>query len=315
MKFSVSVIIPAYNCDLFIEKAINSVLLQPEVVEIIVVNDGSRDKTQNILENLQKQNPIIKIYYHQNNKNRGRAASRNLGIKKSKGNYVAFLDADDFYLENRFVLDKKIFETNKDADGVYNAVGFYFYRELTSVEEQELTLNTVNQIINPEALFEALISGKHGHFQIDGLTVKKAIFDSTGFFNETLVVAEDTDIFWKMAIKAKLYTGVIDYPLALRGVHNSNVFNRDDLYKEYTIKMYESLIFWSSKNKVSIAIADTLFKWIWLITYKQKNTLINYIKYWSYLFINTPRFLFSVLSIKYFPIIRLRQKLFPFLFK
>ena len=315
MKFSVSVIIPAYNCDLFIEKAINSVLLQPEVVEIIVVNDGSRDKTQNILENLQKQNPIIKIYYHQNNKNRGRAASRNLGIKKSKGNYVAFLDADDFYLENRFVLDKKIFETNKDADGVYNAVGFYFYRELTSVEEQELTLNTVNQIINPEALFEALISGKHGHFQIDGLTVKKAIFDSTGFFNETLVVAEDTDIFWKMAIKAKLYTGVIDYPLALRGVHNSNVFNRDDLYKEYTIKMYESLIFWSSKNKVSIAIADTLFKWIWLITYKQKNTLINYIKYWSYLFINTPRFLFSVLSIKYFPIIRLRQKLFSFLFK
>ncbi|SFZ92960.1 Glycosyltransferase involved in cell wall bisynthesis [Flaviramulus basaltis] len=315
MKFSVSVIIPAYNCDLFIEKAINSVLLQPEVVEIIVVNDGSRDKTQNILENLQKQNPIIKIYYHQNNKNRGRAASRNLGIKKSKGNYVAFLDADDFYLENRFVLDKKIFETNKDADGVYNAVGFCFYRELTSVEEQELTLNTVNQIINPEALFEALISGKHGHFQIDGLTVKKAIFDFTGFFNETLVVAEDTDIFWKMAIKAKLYTGVIDYPLALRGVHNSNVFNRDDLYKEYTIKMYESLIFWSSKNKVSIAIADTLFKWIWLITYKQKNTLINYIKYWSYLFINTPRFLFSVLSIKYFPIIRLRQKLFPFLFK
>ncbi|MGB5417247.1 MAG: hypothetical protein WBN21_00330, partial [Algibacter sp.] len=228
--------------------------------------------------------------------------------------YVAFLDADDFYLENRFVNDKKIFKINKDADGVYNAVGFHFYNEFKSLEVENSELYTVNKIVNPEDLFEVLISGKHGHFQIDGLTVRKSIFNFIGLFNETLAVAEDTDIFWKMAIKSKLYPGIIDQPLAIRGIHNSNVFYRDDLYEKYTIKMYESLIFWSNKNQVPIAKADTLFKWIWLLTYKEKNTLTNYTKYWSYLFIKSPRFLFSPLSIKYFPIIRLRQKLFPFLY-
>lgn len=164
MKFLVSVIIPVYNCERFIEKAIKSVLLQPEVFEIIVINDGSLDETQNIIENLQKKNPIIKINHHQYNKNRGRSASRNLGIKKATGNFIAFLDADDFYLKNRFVKDEKLFNKNKDAHGVYNAVGFHFYRERSTLEEQKLRLGTVNQIINPEDLFDALISGKTWSF-------------------------------------------------------------------------------------------------------------------------------------------------------
>ena len=315
MKFSVSVIIPVYNGEQFIEKAVISVLKQPEVAEVIIVNDGSTDHTQAIIEKLKTENPEIKIYQHKNNLNKGRSASRNLGIQKATSNYLAFLDADDYYLENRFTNDVKIFKENKDANGVYNAVDFHFYREATELEKQKLILNTVTQIIKPEELFEALISGKYGHFQIDGLTVEKSIFENTGLFNEGLVVAEDTDIFWKMAIKCKLYTGIIKYPVAMRGVHETNIFNRKDVYKEYTIKMYESLIFWSSKNQVPIKTIDILFKWIWLITYKQKKSLFQYIVYWAYLFINAPKLLFSTLSIKYFPIIRLRQKLFPFLFK
>ena len=79
--FSLSVIIPVYNCELFIEKAIASVLTQTEVTEIVVVNDGSTDKTGLLLNQLQKQNSILKIYHHQNKLNKGRSASRNLGIK------------------------------------------------------------------------------------------------------------------------------------------------------------------------------------------------------------------------------------------
>ena len=85
MKFSVSVIIPVYNCESFIEKAIESVLLQPEVFEIIVVNDGSTDDSLSLIEALQKEDDRIKIYHHKNAENKGRSATRNLGIQKATG--------------------------------------------------------------------------------------------------------------------------------------------------------------------------------------------------------------------------------------
>lgn len=315
MDFSVSVVIPVYNCERYIEKAIASVLQQPEVSEIIVVNDGSTDTTQNILETLQKQNSIIKIYHHENNCNKGRSASRNLAIKKAAANYIAFLDADDYYLPNRFVSDKKIFQTDDEVDGVYNAVGFHYYDNASKDHKQSPELYTVNQGVKPENLFEVLISGKHGHFQISGLSVERLIFDDIGCFNEELEVAEDTDIFWKMALKSRLETGMIDKPVAMRGVHDDNVFNREDLYEENLFKMYESLFFWTAKNKVSTKKIDTLLKWIWMMEYKKEKRLFNNIKYWFFLFFNNPGLLFSMLSVKYFPVVRLRQKIFPFLYK
>lgn len=312
--FSLSVIIPVYNCEQFIEKTIASVIAQPEVTEIVIVNDGSTDGTELLLDQLQLQNSILKIYHHQNKWNKGRSASRNLGIQKATGDFIAFLDADDYFLPNRFVNDVKVFQENENCDGVYNAVGFHFYRTITTVEQSQLKLNTMTKGIAPDFLFDALISGKYGFFHIDGLTVKKTVFDVTGLFNEALVVSEDSDLFWKMALKTRLVGGVLEQPVAKRGIHDANVFDRDDLYAIYVIKMYESLISWSSKNRIPLVKIDTLLKWIWLLKYKQNNNLINNTLYWSKLFFTNPKILFTYLSVKYFPIIRQRQILFPFLY-
>ena len=160
MKFSVSVIIPVYNGEQFIKKAIISAVNQPEVAEVIVINDGSTDNTQNIIKKLQLTNSKIKFYQHKNNENKGRSASRNLGIKKALSKYLAFLDADDYYLKERFLSDKEKFQSNIDIDGVYNAVGFHFYREVSKTEQKTLKLNTVIKNIDPNDLFEVLMSGK-----------------------------------------------------------------------------------------------------------------------------------------------------------
>ena len=176
--FSLSVIIPVYNCELFIEKAIASVLTQTEVTEIVVVNDGSTDKTGLLLNQLQKQNSILKIYHHQNKLNKGRSASRNLGIKKATGNYIAFLDADDYFFPNRFANDIIVFQENECCEGVYNAIGAHFYKEVGIVEHDRLGLYTVTEKIKSEELFETLFLGKKGHFSIDGLTLKKSVFDT-----------------------------------------------------------------------------------------------------------------------------------------
>ncbi|WP_372757295.1 glycosyltransferase family 2 protein [Mariniflexile sp.] len=312
--FSVSVVLPVYNCEQFIENAIRSALIQPEVCEVVVVNDGSTDASEAIIKQLQAENPKIKLYNHPNKINKGRSATRNLGIRKATGAYIAFLDADDFYLENRFKNDQLIFKNNKSADGVYNAVGFHFYREIIE-DEGSFKLNTVTQKISPDMLFESLICGKYGYIHLDGLTVKREVFEEVGLFNESLMVAEDSDLIFKISLKCQLLPSIIEEPLAKRGIHNNNIFNREDLYQIYNIKMYESVFIWSGKNKVPFNKIDILLKWIWILKYKEKNSLLGYIRHWFYLFYNTPKCFFSYLSVKYFPIIRLRQKLFPFLFK
>jgi glycosyltransferase involved in cell wall biosynthesis len=314
MEFRISVVIPVYNGERFIKKAIESALLQPEVSEIVVVNDGSTDGTNVILEKLQEQNSKIKIYHHKSKSNQGRSASRNLGIKNAAGKYIAFLDADDFYLSNRFASDKKIFQENNKVDGVYNAIGAHFYREATKAEKEQLELTTIRKKIDSEKLFEALLSIKHGYFHIDGLTVKKPVFKTIGYFSEDLKVAEDTEIFFRMALKCQLEAGIIDKPVAMRGVHENNVNNREDLYDIYRVKMFESLYFWSCKNRVSFKRIESFLEWLWTARYNQNNSLFKDINYWLFLFINNPKALFSLLSIKYFPIIRLRKSLFPFLY-
>lgn len=315
MSFSISVIIPAYNVEQFIETAIVSALSQPEVNEVIVVDDGSTDKTLQIVKALEVLNAKIKIYHHENHINKGRSATRNLGIKNASADCIAFLDADDFYLPNRFTNDEKVFQEDQKCEGVYNAVGFHFYRVLIPLEEGTFKLSTVSQKIKPEELFDAVISSKFGYLHLDGLTVKRLVFDRIGHFNELLPVAEDSDIIYKMALKCRLESGIIEVPLAKRGIHETNIFNQEGIYKIYNIKLYESIISWSCKNSISKQYIDSTLNWLWVFKFKEKNGLITDTLYWAKLFSKNPKLLFTYLSVKYFPIIRLRKILFPFLYQ
>lgn len=315
MPFLVSVIIPAYNVERFIEKAILSALKLEEVNEVIVVDDGSADNTVTLIRSLQENDSRIKLFFHPNKINKGRSATRNLGIQKSTGNYIAFLDADDFYLENRFKKDRFVFEKKKDIEGVYNAVGFYYYKNSSEDEKRINKISTLSQVIEPEMLFDCLISSKYGYLHLDGLTIKKSVFEKIGFFNEVLVVAEDSDLIFKLALKCKLVSSNIENPIALRGIHDSNVFTRIDLYKIYNAKLYESILYWSCDNSISVVNIDKILKWLWIFKFKEKNSLLTDIWYWTIIFFKKSKLLFSYLSIKYFPVIRLRQELFPFLFK
>ena len=94
----VSVIVPAYNASEYIRKCLDSLVNQTlEDIEIIVVNDGSTDNTLDILK--EYKDSIILI----DQKNKGVATTRNIGISKAKGQYIAFVDSDDY-------VDKKMFE-------------------------------------------------------------------------------------------------------------------------------------------------------------------------------------------------------------
>ena len=104
----VSVIIPAYNAEKYIEDALNSVLKSKyKNIEVIVINDGSTDRTADILnEYSEKESRLLII----NEKNAGVSKARNKGIRRARGNFIFFLDADDTI--NPVAFDKAIENLN-----------------------------------------------------------------------------------------------------------------------------------------------------------------------------------------------------------
>lgn len=95
MSKLVSVIIPVYNVEKYLKKCLNSVLKQTyNNCEIIIVNDGSLDNSQSIIENYAKKHKRIKYFIKSNG---GLSDARNYGLSKAKGEYIAFLDSDDYF--------------------------------------------------------------------------------------------------------------------------------------------------------------------------------------------------------------------------
>ena len=252
-KFEVSVVIPVYNCEKFLIKAIESVLIQNEVKEIILIEDKSPDNALQIcLDYSNKYKSKIKLLRHKKGINKGAAASRNLGMKNVKYPFVAFLDGDDFYLPNRFLKTKEVFYNKKDADGVYEAVESFFYSE--DVKKNWLDfggelMTTMNEIISPKLLFEFMgPNGNRGTFHCNGLTLKRNVFENVGFFDREIIIEEDTMYFLKLAAACILYPGNIKTAVAMRGVHENNRvsdFQNLSVRSLNRVKSYTKLSIWS----------------------------------------------------------------------
>lgn len=118
MNAEVTVIIPAYNAALYLEQTIRSVLEQTVPCQMIIVNDKSKDNTLEIAERYAKQYPD-RICIIDNEQNMGVAASRNQGVAHAITDYIAFLDADDWWSSDKLEMQLKKLKAN-DADGCYS---------------------------------------------------------------------------------------------------------------------------------------------------------------------------------------------------
>src|SRR6056297_3803158 len=118
MDNKVSIIIPTYNRKKLLKNAIQSVLKQTyKNLEIVIVDDGSSDGTQNLIDNINNN----KIKYIRNEKSVGGSQARNIGINNSTGKYITFLDDDDEYLPEK--IEKQVLKFNNNNIGlVYTGV-------------------------------------------------------------------------------------------------------------------------------------------------------------------------------------------------
>lgn len=254
---SVSVVIPVYNAAAFVESAVRSALGCEEVGEVILVEDGSTDGSARLCADLRVLDPRIRVLQHAGGMNKGAGASRNRGMEEASMPFVAFLDADDRFLADRFAAEHRVFREVPDAQGVYGAIGSEFMDE--GARERYMArfgteVVTVHQVVGPDELCSALLGGvpRFGHFSLDALTVRRAALSDSGIrFNELLPLHQDTDFLIRLAHAAVLHPGRLDEPVAMRRVHAGNriTVRKDEAERKHEV--YRSLFEWARSRSLT----------------------------------------------------------------
>lgn len=258
----ISVIIPVYNAEKFVSQAVKSALQFEEVYEVILVEDKSPDQALRVCEQLAEEYDRVKLYQHPDKGNHGAGPTRNLGIEKSTGDFISFLDADDYYLPNRFDAEKELFKDSK-IDGVFNAIGTEYLTEKGKEEFEskfkETSLSTVNYPAEGEEVFKGLLgltTKTFGtSFHLNSLTIRKESLEPHHIrFNKDLRVHQDTEFIIKLAYHCHLKTGCIDKAVAIRGVHDNNritkIIKYSPQYNQRQFLLWSSLNSWASDNQI-----------------------------------------------------------------
>lgn len=226
--FKVSVIIPVYNAEKYVEEAVQSAVVLEEVGEVILVEDRSPDNCLEICKRLSEEYPKVKLAVHPGNQNMGAGASRNLGIGIAEFDYISFLDADDYYLPNRFIESKKIFSENQDVDFVFEASQYDFNHAAGNKQIKTMKPEYFAQA----TLFSLLLSGKAGYFDTNSITIRKDRLAKVGLFNTALRLHQDSELWLRMAYYLTGVAGNLSGPVSIVRVHEHNrIANLNDKSK------------------------------------------------------------------------------------
>ena len=187
---TVSVVIPTYNREKHIEKAVRSIQNQTMLVnEIMIVDDCSTDSTKLIVEQLQKQD--LRIKYIVLSKNSGAQAARNAGIKNSSSNWIAFLDSDDEWLPNKVQRSFEVIQEDH-VDVVYCN---YIRREITGKEVAPYFTKHKGNVLS-DLLHRSFVT-------FPGMMIKKDALADIGYLDESIQAWQEWDTAIRLARKFK----------------------------------------------------------------------------------------------------------------
>lgn len=185
MKIKVSVIVPVYNVEKFIDKCLNSLVNQTlKEIEIIVVNDGSPDNSQKIIDEYVKKYPDkIKSFIKENG---GQGSARNMGMEKAVGEYISFVDSDDWLdlntLEKMYNLAKKDKSDIVICDMVDHYSNYTIYHNCTKYNSVfEVTPSACNKIFRKELIKDFRFLSKLWYEDFDFTT--KILFNTNKISN------------------------------------------------------------------------------------------------------------------------------------
>lgn len=231
----ISVIIPTYNREKTINRAIESVLSQTfKKYEIIVIDDGSIDNTKEIIS------PYIeKIKYHNQN-NAGPSKARNYGIDVAKGEWIAFLDSDDFWFPDKLEIQYE--EARKaNCDACFHDVVFFNLEEYMNNSERctdyELFNKDINLNQNSKHSGSVLLNDAYKRlmksqelFLTPTLLIKKYVIKSMGGYLESLRTSEDYELYYRLAVKNKIL--YLHKKLTICNIDPKRIYDKGSIYED-----------------------------------------------------------------------------------
>ena len=210
-------VIPLYNGERFLAKAIESVLAQTyEPIEIFVVDDGSTDGGADIAKSFDQIQ-----YIHQTNQ--GQAAAMNAGVKAAQGVFISFLDADDMWTPNK--LDVQIAYLLQHPHA-----GYVMGKTLNFIEPGTQ---------RPARLTKDLLPGVSLLLSLGAIVVRKAIFDQVGYFDTTYKISKDVDWFVRVKENGDVMA-IVPETVLHRRIHGLNDSYRTDARTSDHIRVLKS---------------------------------------------------------------------------
>lgn len=244
----ISVIIPTFNASKFILAAINSCIIQKEVGEIIVIDDGSSDNTIDLVANFGDDRVILL----RNEIRRGPGFARNRGLMTAKFPYISFLDADDYFLQDRFTENVQFLENTMAIDGTYEIVKNFIENDAKFSTEHNYSEIGLNEKILPENLFKYICKDNKLYFSIISLLIRNKYIENV-LFDVDLMYGQDIDYIYQCSLSLKLANFNKTTPKILRRLHSSNhtsnadfvIFNAREkiLFKWYKLAISKKLPF------------------------------------------------------------------------
>jgi glycosyltransferase involved in cell wall biosynthesis len=218
---TISIIIPTYNRARYVTEAVESVFAQTfKDYEVIVVDDGSTDNTQTVLE------PYMERIRYVWQKNRGVWAARNRGISEARGEFIAFLDSDDLW--ETAALETLLDTFQEEAVAVSASAN-------RLIRQDGNLLGGFEKKRSPGPYFTTR-SLLGSDFCLPGHAYRKSCFASCGLFSESLSIGEDLDMWLRVSMRFRLR--YIETPLVRRRLHDANLIS-DSKKPAYHLRIVE----------------------------------------------------------------------------
>lgn len=219
-KPSVSVIIIFFNAkkENFFEEAVESIFAQTyENWELLLADDGSTDESTAIALRYAQQYPEkIRYVEHERHQNRGMSATRNLGIRHAKGEYIAFLDADDVWLPHKLEQQVRILEAHPEAAMLYGRTQIWFTWAKNNFiswvdpgeqgDQMTITSAQFDTLVQPPTQLLLFLKNKNIYPCTCSILIRRQVFEDIGRFEEDFCNAHEDMVFHsKVFLKAPVY--------------------------------------------------------------------------------------------------------------
>lgn len=190
----ISVIIPAYNAERTILETVNSVQNQTLAnIEIIIINDGSIDRTWKLIEQLT--DPRIKAFSYENG---GVAVARNRGIDKATGEFMAFIDADDLWTLDKLELQLAALKQHPEA-GIAYSWNYFYYEQTGDSPSERLRQRIPGHVANFEGDVYAPLLQENFLANGSNPLIRRQAIDKIGGFDPTFPHCADWDFYLRLA--------------------------------------------------------------------------------------------------------------------